>query len=331
MNKTQEKKIPVTNKIISIWGSPSSGKTTLSLKLSNEISKKKKNVILILADCTTPALSTVMPQIDAGEKSLGALLSAPLITQESILKNCILANKSEHLSVISYLHGENEKTYAKYSKERVVDLFILLKHIADYVIIDCSSNLSNDILSKSALELSDKVIRLITPDLKATSFYASSLPKLSQRKYNLQNHIKVLSNIKENMPKDYMASRFGGISLELPHLEEIEQQYIEARLLEVLTDKKSQKYRESLSEIVDIIAPEERVLKATTTATCPDTPTVNAISNPNETVTSEATLPTNSHETSPIALEMLENKNKANSIGIIGKILEFAKKISKKR
>ncbi|MGV8154959.1 MAG: MinD/ParA family protein [Alkaliphilus sp.] len=246
-------------KIISIWGNPNSGKTTFSLKLAKKLSKKKKNVILILADYNTPTLSVVMPQIDAGEKSLGALLEAPIITQESILKNCISTEKNEYLSVISYLYGENERTYAKYSKERVVDFFILLKHIADYVIIDCCSNISHDILSKSALELSDKAVRLITPDLRAVSFYASTLPQLAQRKYNLQNHIQVLSNIKENMPKDYVANRFGGISLELPHTEEIENQYIEARLLETLSQKKSQKYLQSLNEIVDIFYGEDGV------------------------------------------------------------------------
>jgi len=255
----QKNKFPVTNKIISIWGNPNSGKTTLSIKLANDLSRQKKNVILILCDNVTPTVSTIMPLTDVKDKSLGDLLSSMQITQESILKKCITINKNDHLSVLGYLHGENERTYAKYSKERVLDLFILLKHLADYIIIDCSSLLSSDILSRTALELSDKVIRLISVDLKAISFYDSSLPQLAERKYDLQSHIKVLSNTRSTMPDDSVSNKFGGVLLKLPFTEEIEKQYLEGRLFEKLQDKKSQSYTSSLNEVISLIISEDEV------------------------------------------------------------------------
>lgn len=245
------------NKIIAVWGNPSSGKTTFSIKLANELSKKKKNVILVLCDAITPTVSTIIPFTDTKDKSLGALLSSVQITQESILEKCISVGKNDYLSVIGYLHGENERTYAKYSKERVIDLFILLKHLVDYIIIDCSSLVSYDILSRTALELSDKVIRLISPELKSISFYDSCLPQIAERKYNLQNHIKVLSNIKTNMPKDSVANKFGGISQEIPFIEEIENQYLEGQLFDRLTDQKSQLYIKTLNEIATTIDGED--------------------------------------------------------------------------
>jgi MinD-like ATPase involved in chromosome partitioning or flagellar assembly len=247
------------NKIIAVWGNPNSGKTTLSIKLAKELSKQKKNVILILCDTITPTVSTIMPLVDTKDKSLGDLLSSMQITQESILKKCISVNKNDYLSVIGYLHGENERTYAKYSKERVIDLFILLEHLTDYIIIDCSNLVSYDILSRTALELSDKVIRLISPDLKAISFYDSCLPQLAERKYNLQNHIKVLSNIKSAMPKDSISNKFGGVSLELLFTQEIEKQYFEGRLFDALQDKKSQLYVSTLDEIVTLIVSKDEI------------------------------------------------------------------------
>lgn len=245
------------NKIIAVWGNPNSGKTTLATKLANELSKKKKNVILVLCDNITPTVSTILPLTDTKDQSLGELLSSIQITQESILQKCITLRKNDFLSIIGYLHGENERTYAKYSKDRVIDLFILLKHLAEYIIIDCSSLVSYDILSRTALELSDHVIRLISPDLKAISFYDSCLPQLAERKYNIQNHMKALSNVKYTMPKDSVANKFGGVSLEIPFMQEIEKQYLEGRLFESLEDKKSEEYVKVINDIVASIEGEE--------------------------------------------------------------------------
>ena len=231
------------NKMIAIWGNPNSGKTTFSIKLAHALSKHKKNVILVFCDSMVPIISAVMPFKQVKQQSLGEILSAVQITQEQILKKNITLDKNEYLSVMGYLHGENESTYAKYSKESVIDFFILLKHLADYIVIDCSSFITHDILSRAALELSDQVIRLISPDLKAISYYDATLVQIAQRKYNLQNHIKILSNVKANMPADAISNKFGGVSLSLCHLEEIEKQFYEGRLFEPLTLKSSESYQ----------------------------------------------------------------------------------------
>jgi MinD-like ATPase involved in chromosome partitioning or flagellar assembly len=241
------------NKIISIWGNPNSGKTTLSIKIANELVKKDKSVILVMADSYVPAIHTVLPFTETKDQSLGALLSSIQISQESILKMCIPVQNTKNLSVLSYLHGENIRTYADYGKERVLDFFILLKHLADHIIVDCNSQFHHDLLSRGALEFSDQVIRLISPELKAISFYDASLPLLSERKYNVVNHIKVLSNVKSEMPKDIVANRFGGVKNELDYSEEVQRQMLEARLFEPLTDKKSEGYNKQLQSLMDML------------------------------------------------------------------------------
>lgn len=248
------------NKVIAVWGNPNSGKTTTAIKLATYLASKSKNVVLIHCDHVVPVLSTTMPFVDAGNKSLGDLLSSPSITQESILEKMILVEKEKHISVLSYLHGENERTYAKYSKERVIDLLILLKHLSDYVIIDCSSDVKHDILSRASLEMSDQVIRLITPDLKSLSFFDSTLPLIAERKFNLQNHIKVISNSKEVMPKEHVASRFGA-SFELAYAKELEIQFYEGELFLGLHDKKSKTNKEGMDKLQKFLFEENDVPK----------------------------------------------------------------------
>ncbi len=253
------------NKIIAIWGNPNSGKTALSIKLAIELSRQKKNVILIHSDYITPAISTVLPLKDTKDQSLGNLLSSVQITQDEILKKCMTLDKNDYLSIMGYLHGENERTYAKYGKENIVDFFILLKHLADHIIIDCCSMVTQDILSRTALELSDQVIRLITPDLKAISYFDSILPLVAERKFNLQNHVKVLSNVKPDMPKDVVSNKFGGISKELVYTEELERQFYEGRLFEHLMEKKSAAYLNMIEELIAGIIGEDESMQQKTT------------------------------------------------------------------
>ena len=59
--------------VLAVWGSPSSGKTTVSVKLADYLARKKKNVLLIFADMTAPPLPCICAAGDLeGEKSLGS-------------------------------------------------------------------------------------------------------------------------------------------------------------------------------------------------------------------------------------------------------------------
>lgn len=245
------------NKLIAVWGNPNSGKTTLSIKLAKELTRRKKSVILVMADPYMPVVSTILPFVETKDQSLGELLSSIQVTQESILRKCIPMESDKNVCILSYLHGENIRTYADYGKERTVDFFILLKHLADHIIVDCSSYFHHDLLSRSALELSDQVIRLVTPDLKAVSFFDSALPLLSERKFNVNSHIKILSNVKPEMPKDIVSNRFGGIGQELLFTDELQKQSLEARLFEELTDKKSQFYNQEVMNLTNMLLQQE--------------------------------------------------------------------------
>ena len=71
-----EEQADVQGGVLAVWGSPSSGKTTVSVKLADYLARKKKNVLLIFADMTTPPLPCICAAGDLeGEKSLGSILA----------------------------------------------------------------------------------------------------------------------------------------------------------------------------------------------------------------------------------------------------------------
>ena len=56
LEQEREEEMPEEGGVLAVWGSPSSGKTVVSVKLAEHLAKKKRNVILILADMITPPL-----------------------------------------------------------------------------------------------------------------------------------------------------------------------------------------------------------------------------------------------------------------------------------
>lgn len=242
-----------SNQVLAVWGNPNSGKTITSIKIARELSLKKKNVIIVMCDTLCPQSMLVLPSVKSEKKSLGSLLSSPNISQDDILSKCITLKKNKYISILGYDQGENIFTYAQYSKERAVDLLILLRHLVDYVIVDCSSVFTSDILSTVALEMADKVIRLTSGNLKTISYFDSYLPLLADRRFNVDSHIKVLSDVKNNEPKEQIKEKYYGINYELPHLEEIAEQFLCGELFEELKSKGKEEYNAAIRKLITLV------------------------------------------------------------------------------
>lgn len=238
------------NQILAVWGSPASGKTVTSVKLARELSQRRKNTILLFCDPFVPMIPVILPQLSTEEKSLGKLLSDSELTQNKILSNCLILKKNLYLGLLGYKMGDNVFTYADYTKDKAVDLLIQLRHIADFVILDCTSYISADSLSAIALEYADVVLRLSSCNLKGVSYFSSQLPILADGKFHADNHIKVLSNIKPCEPRNEIRECYKGVAYEIPNVLEIEQQYITGGLFDGLVSKEGRKYEESIRVIL---------------------------------------------------------------------------------
>lgn len=187
------------SKIITVWGSPNSGKTAISVKLAEHICRRLGVVVTVVCtDMSAPALPVLFPNRKADDMfSLGAALSKPEVTQHEILKNTVTVKGKANLGFLGFTDSENRFSYPAFDSQKAEALFTALKGIADVVIADCASDIQNA-LTVSAMTLADTIIRVANPDLKSISFFSSQLPLLGDPKYKRDEHIVCLNEINTN-------------------------------------------------------------------------------------------------------------------------------------
>lgn len=238
------------NQVLAVWGSPSSGKTIVSVKLAKYLASKRKNVVLLLCDMTAPPLLYICPPSDIEcEKSLGSILAATHATDTLIKQNCILHKRQSYITILGMLKGENVFTYPPYKAEQATELILHLRNIAPYVIIDCSSIIASDILSAVSLMESDAVLRLINCDLKSISYLSSQLPLLTDQKWDADKQYKIASNVKHYEASENIEQILNGVTFTIPHSAELEQQYLSGDLFKDLGLKDSKGFRKEIKKI----------------------------------------------------------------------------------
>ena len=241
------------SKLIAVWGSPNSGKTTLAVKLALHIySKCKAMVTVVSADDRSPALPVIFPNKKADEMfSIGVPLSKPEITHYELLKNIVTVKGKSNLGFLGYIDGENRFTYPAYDNFKAESMYKVLKSIADIVIVDCTSDIQNT-LTVTALKNANAVLRIANPELKSVSFFASQLPLLSDPIYKRDQHIICINSTDNTIyePVNESVSHFKGADFLFPFSKEIKNQYATGALTENLKDKKFNAVLEKLAEEV---------------------------------------------------------------------------------
>lgn len=235
--------------MLAIAGSPGSGKTTLSIKLAAEIAKKKKNVIVVCGDPFVPSIPFLLPMDTEQEVSLGALLTAPTMTQEKILKACVPVPANEYISLLGYRMGENLMSYPKVTREKAVEFLVCLRHLADYVILDCTSVFEADVFSILAMEMADRVLCMGTSNLRGISYFKSHAGMLDGRADD-GKYISVIGNFKDGQEWEVVAGQYGGAGFLFPYVAELEQQYDEAGLWSPMSSKEAAPFQTELKKLL---------------------------------------------------------------------------------
>jgi len=236
--------------VLAVWGSPGSGKTTVSVRLAKYLADQKRNVALLLCDMTVPMLPCICPPADLEcERSLGSILAATHITDTLVRQNCITHKKISCLTIIGMLKGENVFTYPPYTQELAAELVDHLRDIAPIIIIDCGSAIAHDILSAVALMEADSVLRLVNCDLKSISYLSSQLPLLKDQKWDADKQYKVASNVKSNQAGEHIEQVLGNVAFKIPHSDELENQTLSGDLLKDLSLKDSRGFRTEIAKI----------------------------------------------------------------------------------
>jgi DNA polymerase III delta prime subunit len=233
---------------LAVWGSPGVGKTTTALKIALELGRQKKNTVLLCCDFIAPVPQLIQPNVSTKGKSLGDLLAMPTISQEVILQHLIPLNATPYVSVLGYGAGDNGQTYASYQPERASDLLFFLQHIAEFLIVDCSSIFFYDTLSAVALSNVD-VLRLCSCNLKSVSYFSSQLPLLADARFRVSRHTKALSQVVVGQDSGEYSNYYGGTSYTLPYVRELEEQFFSGRLQDDLTSKEAAVFKEVLQTL----------------------------------------------------------------------------------
>lgn len=230
------------SKLISVWGSKDSGRTTFALKLAREIYNKNSSlkVVCIFPDMDCPVLPYIFPDKKREDfYSLGNLLDMPDFNTNDVLSHFVLAKGIKNVVFMGYTFSENKYSYAEYSNESANTFIDMCRYLADYVIIDCSSDLA-DKISYYGIMKSDLVFRIASPDLKSISFLASNVPVYSDPKYNFDKHIVILNENQRDvfMPVEDAESCIGNVKYTIPFSLEVKKQFFNGELLDIVKDKK---------------------------------------------------------------------------------------------
>lgn len=229
-------------KIIAVWGSPHSGKTTFATKLATAIySSFESTVITLYTDLQTPMIPVLFP-FDKPEDlgSVGYPLSRTEVEQSDIINNLVTVKEMQNFGFLGYRTGENRYTYPKFGKAKAEDLLNALCNLADYVIVDCTSDLEGNILAQTAIEKADQIIRLSSPDLCSISFFLSQLSVYTDSRFRLEDHIQGLNTPDADvyMPIEEAKTQLGEISFTLPFSSAVKEQFQQGKLHVKTTDKR---------------------------------------------------------------------------------------------
>lgn len=226
------------SKVISIWGSPGSGKSTFAVKLASAIyDNYQSTVIVLFTDMTTPMLPVIFPNSKREDLfSVGEILSKTEITVDDTVRNIVCIKDKGNFGFTGYLDSENKFTYPKFDEKKAKDFIAVLETLADYVVIDCVSNMGDNILSQTALAVAEETIRLASPDLRCISWYLSQLPIYTGTEKQIQG--MNTPDMDVFVPVSDVRSHLGEVSFTLPFCREVKQQFIEGKLCETLKDKR---------------------------------------------------------------------------------------------
>lgn len=238
------------DKVLAVMGSPSCGKTTTAVKLALTLAGAKKNVVVVFCDPFTPVIPAVLSANIIHDTSLGSLLTVPTLAQSDILNACIPIESSEYISLLGYCGGESLMHYPKITRDKVVEFFVMLRYLADYIIIDCASVIEADPASIVAIELADKVLKLGSANLKGVSYYQTHDPMLADSRFRKEVQITVIGDLKVGQDWEAVSQQYGGADYVLPHIAELEQQYNELTLFKPLTERESSVYTAEIEKIL---------------------------------------------------------------------------------
>jgi len=241
------------SKLITIYGSPGSGKTLLSLALASRLALRKENVILVSSDKVVPHLKVLLPTVETDKShSMGPLLLKSGLTQKQLIPKLVFHPDSSYLACLALAPGDNLISYPPlFEAANVMELLNVLSGLADVVLVDGTSNPTTDRITLTSLEASEHVICTLTPDRKGLEYLNALLPVLRDEKYKTGQHIRVLSPVRETSPAKELLGVIEDVRLLLPYSAEAEERMLSGKLFKGFTRRPGLVFERRVEELLE--------------------------------------------------------------------------------
>ena len=244
-------------KIITVWGSSGSGKSMFSCVLAKALTKDKKRAIIINADITTPMLPVWLPdQLIETTASIGNVLSSVEKIDTAMIASKVTMLKSyPFIGLMGYTAGENTLSYPEIKYDIIMDFISNVSKLVNYVIIDCTSYMTN-LLTPAAIETADIIVRILTPDLKGITYLKAHQPLLLDARFRYGDHISLAGMARPFHAIEEMGHLIGGWAGLLPYSKEIDRCATEGGMFKVI-DFCNSRYLASLNKVMEAILDEQ--------------------------------------------------------------------------
>lgn len=233
------------SKIIAVDGPPSSGKSTVALKLAQEVyALTHKSVLYINPDIMIPCMGILFPSSKQAKLySIGAALDRAEIVKEDIMKVTVTSKYMENFGYLGYKTGEDLYTYPTPTDDKIDELFNAARIMADYIFIDCDRN-PDDLISVMGRGAADQIIQVINPDLRSMSYYGSKLVP--------EGRLKVMNVMDKDLylPINETVGHYHGVDFKLPYSRAVKQQGITGTLPQFVKDPV---YRNAMSGLAKAV------------------------------------------------------------------------------
>lgn len=243
------------SKIIAVWGSSGSGKSMFCCILAKSLTQSQKKAIIINADLSTPMLPVWLPdQIIETGVSVGHVLSSPEIDTTLVASKVTVLKSYPFIGLMGFAAGENPLSYPEIKYDTVRSLIAAASKLVDYVILDCSSNMTN-FFTPAAIESADTVVRILTPDLKGINYLKAHQPLLTDARFKYNEHLTFAGMARPFHGLDEMGHLIGGFDGLLPYGKEIDRCATEGNMFGAISYC-NPKYTASLKQVLEVVQDE---------------------------------------------------------------------------
>lgn len=244
------------SKIITVWGSPGSGKSMFCSILAKAFTREKRHkAIIISGDQMTPMLPVWLPgQIVETESSVGNVLTALEIDSAITASHVVVLKSFPFIGVMGYAAKENPLSYPEVRYEKYRELFASAARLVDYVILDCPSSLTC-LFTPAAIESAHLSICVLTPDLKGINYLQAQQALLIDPKFQIDSHLHLAGMARPYHALDEMGHIVGGFAGLFPYAKEIDRCATEGGMFQAINhcDKKHQL---ALQKVIDTVSDE---------------------------------------------------------------------------